>query len=63
LATKDLQPQKLTVFQPRYIGPFDITKTYGENAVKLNIEFTEKISKVYIVGCIKQYHKPHAWME
>jgi hypothetical protein len=63
LATKNLQPTKLSIFQPRYIGPFGIQKVYGNNSVKLDIPLNEKISKVYNMASIKKYKEPYPWME
>jgi signal peptidase I len=60
--TTNLQVNNLTLFQPRYIGPFEKVKMYGSNAVLLNKLENNKISKVYNMINIRKYIKPFEWV-
>jgi hypothetical protein len=62
LRTNSLQVNKLTLFQPRYIYPFEVKKTYCKNALRLNLDFNKKLSQIFIVSEVKHYKKPFDWI-
>jgi hypothetical protein len=63
LSTKELQQNKLTLFQPCCIGPSAITKVLGDQAVSLHIPENRKIFTTYNVRLIKKCEIPYNWMD